>query len=68
VAQSKKPTVKIDLTQGPDLSDEALDALAEITPADIAAAEAMWNSKTQLPGLLSAKVVEPGQESDGTTS
>ncbi len=57
LALPKKPKpVQIDLTHGPDLSD--LDTLSGVTQADIVHAQALWNSKTNLPGLLSAKVEE----------
>jgi len=58
--KDKKKTRKrqIDLTHGPDLSDAALDQLADVTPADVNAAKALWNSKASLPGLLQAKVEE----------
>lgn len=58
--RSAKKQSQIDLTQGPDLSD--LDQFTEITPADVNAATALWDSKTKLSGLLSAKVPEPGEE------
>lgn len=58
--QTRKPP-KIDLSGGPDLSDEALDKLAQVTEVDIIAATALWNSKTELPGLLDAQVIEPEQ-------
>jgi hypothetical protein len=68
LALPRKPKpVQIDLTHGPDLSDEALDQLADVTPSDVIAATAMWDSKVPKPlkGLLDAEVKpEGGQASE----
>jgi hypothetical protein len=44
-----------------DLSDEALDQAAQVTPLDIAAAAALWrqHAPSKLAGLLDAKPETP---------
>ena len=61
--QPNKRAPKIDLSAGPDLSDAALDQLADISQADIIAADALWKSKAPKPlkNLLDSKVIEAGQ-------
>jgi hypothetical protein len=38
-----------------DLTDAELESLAEITPADIKAAAALWDEESGLKGLLDSK-------------
>lgn len=55
---TNKPQPKKVLGPAPDFTDEQLDELSQISPADIQAAVTLWNEESNLKGLLEAKPEE----------
>ncbi|OJW05784.1 MAG: hypothetical protein BGO39_04990 [Chloroflexi bacterium 54-19] len=63
----KKPKNKKPLGQPLDLTDDELERLAQVGPADIQQAELLWNEESGLKGLLEATPDEgKGTDDDGS--